>query len=74
MEIIVGAAVSLGIQFIKKYAGTSSWVTYFLVLVASLGAAVTYWLLQETNLLTSIVEVLSGAGLFYTFIITRLEK
>ena len=74
MEIIIGAAVSVLVQFIKKYAGTSSWITYFIVLVASVSAAVTYYLLQETELLTSIIQVLSGAGLFYTFIITRLEK
>ena len=74
MEILVGAGVSILIQILKKYAGTTNWVTYFLVLVASIVAAVVYYVLQETNLLTSVIEVLSGAGIFYTFIITRLEK
>jgi len=74
MEVIIGAIVSFLVMLAKKYFKTESIYTYFLALVASIAAALVYWILQHTTLLDSLIQVLSGAGIFYTFILGAFKK
>lgn len=73
MEIILGATVSILVQIIKKYVGTSKWITLACVLVLSLIAAAVYAFLTTTGMLNKIVPILAYAGAIYTFLIHQFE-
>jgi multisubunit Na+/H+ antiporter MnhE subunit len=73
MEIILGSAVSLIVQFVKNKFGTSEYVTIGAALALSVVAAVVYTGLVAANLWESVLQVILTAGAFYTFIIQRFE-
>lgn len=74
MEIFIGAAVSLVVQVIKKYAGTSEYWTLGAVLVLSLAAAAVYTALMAAGLWESFAQILIVAGAFYAYIIQRFQN
>lgn len=74
MEIILGSAVSILVQIIKTYVGTTKWVTLAIVLVLSLISAAVYAFLTTTGMLDKIIPILLSAGGIYVFIIKRFEK
>lgn len=74
MEIIVGAVVSLLVQAIKKYVGTSEYWTLGAVLVISLAAAAVYTALVSAGLWESFVQIVIVAGAFYAYIISRFKN
>lgn len=72
MEIIIGAVVSLIVQFAKKYS-PNEWVTLLSVVLLSVVAAAVYQYFVATDLWGTAVVILGTAGAFYTFIIQRFE-
>lgn len=72
MEIIIGAAVSLAIQWLKQWS-KSEWTTLFGVLVLSLAAAAGYTLLVQAGYWQTVAEILITAGAFYSYVIQRFE-
>lgn len=72
MEIILGAAVSLLVQWAKKY-GNNPWHTLIILLAVSLAAAGLYTALLNTGYWPLVGGILVTAGAFYTFIIQRFE-
>lgn len=73
MEIIIGALVSLIVQFIKNKFGTSEYQTLAAVLLVSFVGAATYVLLADTSFWPVIMQVVVVAGAFYAYIIQRFE-
>lgn len=73
MELIIGAAVSLFIQWLKSRAGTSEYMTLFILLLASVFVSALYTLLVYADLWPTVYQVLVTAGAFYTFVIQRFE-
>ena len=73
MEIIIGAAVSLVVQAIKKYLGTNTFGSLLAVLVVSLVAAFGYSYLVSTGMWDKLLPIVMAAGGFYAFIIKRFE-
>lgn len=73
MEIIIGAVVSLIVQFIKRYAGTSEYQTLGMVLLVSFVGAAGYVLLSGTPFWPVIMQVVVVAGAFYAYIIQRFQ-
>jgi hypothetical protein len=73
MEIIIGAAVSLLVQWFKNYAKLDQWTTLAAVLLLSVSAAAVYSVLVGLNMWQPVYTVLTTAGAFYTFIIQRFE-
>jgi hypothetical protein len=73
MEIILGAAVSLLTQAIKKYLGTDTFGTLFTVLVLSLVGGWIYFVLEGTEAWMHILQIIAYAGSIYTFLIRRFE-
>lgn len=71
--MILGAAVSLVVQFLKSKLGTSEYVTLGLTLAISLSAAVTYTMLVNANMWDSVKGVLLTTGAFYTFVLARFQ-
>ena len=74
MEIILGAFVSLIVQFLKKKMGTDSIGTLFTVVMLSFVVASSYVLLVETTFWPTILQVFITAGAVYAYIIQRFEK
>lgn len=72
MEIIIGAAVSLLVQWLKGF-GKNQWHTLAMLLAISIGAAGVYTYLVEAGFWQSIVGILMVAGTFYAFILQRFE-
>jgi hypothetical protein len=72
--LIIGAVVSLLVQAIKKYIGTSEWWTLAVVVVISILGGFVYYAWGTTPYWQSFVEVLTTAGGIYTYIIHRFEK
>lgn len=74
MEIVVGAAVSLLIQWVKNGLKLGEYATLGAVLLFSLVAAFLYAYLQSSGMWEHVLPVLGYAGAFYTYIIARFEK
>ena len=74
MEIaIVGVAVSLLVQWLKKQFGTDEYKTLGVVLVVSLLGAWGYTYLVTAGYWESVLAILLTAGSFYTYIIARFK-
>lgn len=71
MELIIGAAVSLLIQWLKERMGTSEWGTLGILFLVSVLAAAVYTYLVNVGLWETVYNVLVTAGAFYAFIIQR---
>lgn len=74
MELILGVAVSGIVQFIKKRFQFNDGETLGAVVMLALIASFAYFILSQNEVLwQSIVQILTTAGAFYTFIIARFE-
>ena len=73
MTIIIGAAVSLLVQWIKQKA-SSQIETLVILLGVSLAAAGLYCALVAVGYWETVANVLIIAGAFYTFVIQRFES
>lgn len=74
MELILGVAVSGIVQFIKTRFNFARAETLGAVVVLALIASLGYFILSQNEVLwQSIVQILTTAGAFYTFIIARFE-
>lgn len=74
MELIIGAAVSLFIQWLKNRTGTSEYMTLFILLLASVFASACYTFLVYAELWETVKMVLLTAGAFYAFVIQRFTS
>lgn len=74
MEIIIGVGVSLIVQGIKNWFGTSQMGTLASVLILSLVGAAIYYYVADTQYWRDLLEIGAIAGAFYTYIIARFEK
>lgn len=72
MELLIGAAVSLLIQWVKKY-GKNQWTTLLFLLIASLVASSLYTLLVDVGYWETVASIIMTAGAFYAFILQRFE-
>jgi len=72
MEILIGAAVSLIVQWFKQKL-TSEWQTLAALLALALAAAAAYTLLVSVGYWETVANVLIIAGAFYAYIIQRFE-
>ena len=72
MEIIIGAGVSLLLQWVKQKF-TSQGQTLGFLLLLCLAAAGIYTVLVEVGYWETVAHILILAGAFYTFIIQRFE-
>lgn len=66
---ITGAFVSVLVQVLKKYGGTSPLGTRIVTIGASVGAGAAYWLLVGTPAWEAIVQVLGYASAVYGFLL-----
>lgn len=73
MTIIIGAAVSLLVQWIKQKT-TNQLETLLVLLGVSLGAAGLYCALVAVGYWETVANVLIIAGAFYAFVIQRFES
>lgn len=71
---IVSAVVTAVVGGIKKHAGTSGWQSVASLVVVSLVAGLGYWLIKETNLWRSALEVLVVSNAIYGVIVKQLLK
>jgi len=74
MELLIGPAVSLIVEWLKRVFGTSEYKTLGVLLVLSLVAAGIYTYLVTAGYWATTAEVLITAGAFYTFVIARFKK
>ena len=74
MEIIIGAAVSLLVEWLKSMTTLSGWKTLAVVAAVSIIAALIYTYFVSAGYWQTVVQLLIVAGAFYTFIIQRFEK
>lgn len=73
MEIILGAAVSLLVQWLKKY-GQNQWHSLGILLVVAILASAGYTFVVATGYWQVLATVLVTAGAFYAFILQRFEN
>lgn len=73
MEILIGAVVSVLMQFIKSKFG-GEYVKLAILIILCLGAAGIYTALTLTGYWQTVATVLTNAGAFYAFVIQRFEK
>ena len=76
MQIVIGAAVSLLVQWVKQhpfFSANNNWYTLALVLVLSVIGAGVYQYFYMGVYWQTILQVLAVAGSIYTFIIARFE-
>jgi len=74
MEILLGALVSLFVQFTKKVLGGGEFTTLLWTLCVSTIAAAIYVYLTNAGLWESVVQIMTIAGAIYTFIISRFTE
>lgn len=75
IEYIIGVFVSLLVEVIKKYFGTSKLGTLLAVFIVSIiGGIVYYNVSMDAKLFSSIKEVLLIASAFYAIIIRQLKE
>jgi hypothetical protein len=76
MQVIIGAVVSLLVQWVKQhpfFSANNNWYTLALVLFISLLGAAFYQIVWAGGYWDTLVTVLGTAGAVYTFIIARFE-
>lgn len=71
--VFAGVAVSLLVQWAKKQFGTSQYTTLAIAAGLAILGAVGFQILSYYELLPSLVQILTTAGAFYTFILQRFE-
>lgn len=74
MEIILGVLVSLVSQVSKKFFGTGEYQTLTTTVILAIVAAAGFTILKHEGYWESLLQVLTTAGAFYTFIIARFPK
>jgi hypothetical protein len=74
MEIIIAAAVSLFVQWLKSSAKLGEYQTLGLVILVSFFVAAVYTYLVNTGLWDAFAGILVMAGAIYTFIISRFTS
>jgi hypothetical protein len=70
---IVGAVVSVAVQYLKATFGTSPASLRLAVVGLSLVLGTGYWFLKDTTLLTSFLGILLFANTVYAFVTKPLE-
>jgi len=73
MEIIIGVAVSSLAQFLKKAFPGKEYVALAIVAVLALLSAYIYTLLVVAGYWQSVLQILTTAGAFYTFVLARFK-
>lgn len=73
MEIILGSAVSLVVEWLKSKTNLGEYKTLVALLIVSLVAAFIYTYLVAVGYWQTVASVLLTAGAFYTFIIARFK-
>lgn len=73
MEIIVGAAVSLLVEWLKSQMNLGEYKTLSILFIVSLVAAAVYTYLVSVGYWATVANVLVLAGAFYTFVIARFK-
>lgn len=73
MEIILGVVVTLLVQGIKKFFGTSEYATLAVVLVLSVIAAALNYYYSDAAFWRDGVEILLSAGGIYALLIERFK-
>lgn len=73
MELILGTIVSIIVQVVKKYVGTSGVANLAIALGLAFLAAIVYHLLVATELWETVQTVILTTGAFYAFILRNLE-
>ena len=71
--VIIGAVVSLIVQYLKNKFETESKMTILIVIGISLVAGTIYFFLKDTNYWTAVLSILGFAGAVYTYIVKRFE-
>ena len=72
--ILLGAVVSLIIQFVKKYSNANTLALTLAVVVLSVIGGIASWYLKLAGLWDSTLQILTAAGAVYTFIIKNAES
>jgi hypothetical protein len=70
---VVGAVVSVIVQFLKNRYGTNTQGTLTAVIVISIVAGLAYYIISQTAFLPAVIQILAFAGAVYTFILKRFE-
>lgn len=73
MITIIGAGVSLLVQWLKTITNLSEYATLAVLFVISLIAAAVYTALQAAGYWETVASILVLAGSFYTFVIARFH-
>lgn len=74
IEILLGGVISLIVQAIKKYFGTSMLQTYVAVIVLSFFGGAAYYYLEGTALLEKLISIFTYAGAIYTYLVRPLNE
>lgn len=74
MEIILGAAASLLVQFLKNSVTMTEYTKLLVVFAVALGVSALYASLQAMELWEVFSQVVLAAGAVYTFILARFEE
>lgn len=71
---VVGAAVSLVVQGIKKLSGASEWKAIALTLVVSMVAGIVYNFVANTELWMVFINILAYASAVYAIVIKTVSE
>ena len=74
MTYALGVLVSLVVQAIKEYFGTTTFGTYLALAAVSVVFGGIYVVLVNTSYWSTITEVITAAAAFHNLVIRRLEK
>lgn len=74
MELILGAAAGLIVQFLKKKFETGSWQSWGLTISISLIVALIYTAIKDTSYWPIAVRTLEAAGAVYAYIISMFPN
>lgn len=72
--LVVGILVSLITQYLKTKFETKSWQTITACLGLSVIVGILYHFFADTEVYTTIMQILVYAGAFYAYIIERFES
>ena len=76
MELVIiggGAIVAIIVQIVKKYAGTSAWVSVLAAVLVSFAAAAIYNLLQWAGFWEGFMQLMATATTIYAVVIKQFE-
>ena len=74
VELIIGSGISILVQYLKEKRNMNKQEIMIILFILSVFSGIAYHGLERYNMLEDVLQILTGAGAFYAFVIRNMKK